>query len=124
MATGATTKLGRVRWWMWMLVALILAGTICALIALPAIAQRDREQGFLDAVDRDGSTTVGELPDEQLLVSFHTNCERIDEGWTIEQASAAASNNWSAVESATQITKAEYIANVRALFTASEAFCP
>lgn len=97
----------------------LVVGTVIAL----NVAQSSREQEYLSTLRADPESRVQGLPDEQLLVSLRSECERIADGWTLGDAVSASERNWSGVSSLSTLTKEEYKGNVRALFRAAEEVC-
>lgn len=56
-------------------VLVVIAAVVALLV--PALIAADREARYLAALD---SSPVGDLPDEQLLISMRADCERIADG--------------------------------------------
>ena len=114
--------LTRVPVWVWAGAAVAVVAVLILVITSVA-AQHQREQRFLDALDSDPTTTVGELPDEQLLGTLRLNCKAISEGQTLDDELRDALGNASYMHSVSGVSEAEYIANVRALYLASAVSC-
>lgn len=106
--------------WLWGVSVAVVIVAVVAILVTMNVVQQARDQRFLDALDADDSTTIGDLPDEQLLVSREAYCEDIARGWDIDDAVEAASNNW---QEGAGLTKAQYDLNVRALFNAASVAC-
>ena len=106
-------------------IAVLVVGYVVVLVGLSwgvgAWRQHDRDQAFLAAIRADTTTTVGDLPDEQLLQSFRVDCERISQGWSLDRALEAASRNYVAVEGGA--SRLVVLTNVRALYAASAPNC-
>ncbi|GAA3871361.1 hypothetical protein GCM10022381_13070 [Leifsonia kafniensis] len=98
----------------------VVAIVITAIVSLTRVNQ---EQAFLHALRSDPDSRVDGLPDEQLLVSMRLTCDRIGDGYSISDASDAAENNWSTSGALSNLTKAEYLGNVRAVYRAAVAAC-
>lgn len=106
--------------WVWGIGAAVALIVVAAIVVTTMVMQQARDQRFLNALDADATTTVGELPDEQLLVSRQGYCEDIARGWDVEDAVAASEENW---REGGEVSKLEYEANVRALFNAASVAC-
>ncbi|WP_159599209.1 hypothetical protein [Agromyces humi] len=111
----------------WLRLAVALAAGLVVAVALFMAAtsgQQSREQAFLESVRSDPTVTgMGDLPDEQLLVSLDGQCEKIADGWTEQDEASAARTNYAGVPDDTDVTEAQFVANAVALYRAAEKVC-
>lgn len=101
---------------------LVASGVVLVVAAIwvtVVLVQQARDQRFLDALDADTTTTIGELPDEQLLISRESYCEDISRGMSVEEVVDAAGVQ----PDGSDITYAQYKNNVRALYNAASVAC-
>lgn len=96
-----------------------------AALGISAAVRHSRDQAFLAEIRADQSATFGRLSDDELLDSRRLNCEQWRNGATLDERLYGARRNHDALNAATgaDISLAQHLANVEALWSASINHC-
>lgn len=110
--------------WLWVVGgAVVVAIGIGATVTLTGAARADRDERFLEALRADETTSVGDLPEAQLLHDLDETCAKIANGWTSDDELDEIDQRWAAMKGTSTVPEWEFSANGLALFHAAEVAC-